>query len=148
MAAHAPRPELGLAHPTDDISGFWSLGLADQVATRLRDRVAFEDAVARLSALLAELGCMHVTGLSPMGERLAQAVVAASPTAMGHGTGDVGRVAFVDSVINTGVNLVAAMRDARATGARDVVGVALVAQGVAISAWAAEGEILRAVEEV
>ncbi len=149
MAVQAPsRSEPRGSPSADERWGVWSLGLAREVTTRLADRESFEAAVTQLSALLAELGCDHVSGVSPLGERLAQAVVAQRPAVITHGTADTGRVAFVDSVINTGVNLVGAMRDARTAGVRDVVGVALVAQRVAISAWDAEGETLRGVEEI
>jgi hypothetical protein len=127
----------------------WALGLTSEVIARLRHRRAFDDAATKLSAVVADLGCAGVAGVSPIGQKLASAVaVAIDVPLVAGGAVPAGRIAFVEAVINSGVNLVKAMRTARASGATDVVGVALVAQTVAIATWRAEGEALISLEEV
>ncbi len=124
-----------------------SLRRAREVAARLAEPAVLGASVERLSELLLDLECTHIRGASPMGHLLANAVARKGAIALAGGTPD-GRLAIVDGVITTGVNLVGAMREERALGANDVVGVALVAQAIAISAWAGEGEIVRALEVV
>jgi hypothetical protein len=148
LPTNVPHRTSGTREP-GETEYLWALAVAADVAARLREPSALDEAASRLSRFVVDLGCAAVLGVSPVGEQLARTV--ASTTKLPLWTGGpspAGRIAVLEAVVNSGVNLVAAMRRARASGAHDVVGVALVAQTVAITAWRAQGETLAAVEEI
>lgn len=96
--------------------------VGETVKRELADPSALTDISRRLIAVADRLGCKRVFGASPLGERLAGAVVALANNGIKeHSAGVDGQhVLVVDGLLVTGVQIAAAVRRARAEGAPKV----------------------------
>lgn len=134
-------------------AGDWPLpaiALAGELEAELADPTTLTQVADRLVQLAISAECSAVAGASPLGDRLAGAVVAQSEGALRLSAGDMNgsRVMFLDGLVNTGVQIARALRTARRSGMENVVGGAVLGRRDALEVWRAEGDQIVVLQEV
>ncbi len=120
--ASAIRAASALGESSDDERPFLAVEAAELLESALAAPDVLNLATARLVALATKLGCDRVLGASPVGERLAGAMVAVAANGLrDYSAGARDRaVLVVDSAFITGIQVLTAARRARMDGAASV----------------------------
>lgn len=127
-----------------------AIALAGRLEAEVADPATLLAVADRMVQLAISVECSAVAGASPLGERLAGAVVAQSKGALRLPVGEMNgsRVMFLDGLVNTGVQIARALRAARRSGMEKVVGGAVLGRCDALEVWRAEGDQIEVLQEV
>ena len=131
------------AIPSGDLASHW-LQLGKQFREQLADPVFFDRMVGQLAIRAQELGASAIGGVSRTGVRLAEASAVASGIPRWDGRG-VRTLVLIDGLVNTGIQLAIAMREAERAGVERVVALAGRVDDTARANWLRAGVEIEAV---